>query len=255
MYDLDRILRETFLARAEYLECVDSTNRRATEVALEGGPLPFLIAAQRQTAGRGRGAHRWWTGPGALVFSLAVAAETIGVERSRAPLASLAVGVAVADAVAPWLPSGAVALRWPNDVLAAGRKLSGILIEVLSNRRHVIGIGVNTNNTMADAPMELQSVATTLRDRTGRRYDPTETLLVVLNRLDRVFADLRNHPETVAARADVLCWQRGRRLAYRQGDRLIEGRCAGIASDGALLLETSSGVTPIYTGTPVDFES
>lgn len=255
MYDLERILRETFLARAEFLECVDSTNNRAAQAATDGGLLPFLIAARRQSAGRGRGLHRWWTGPGALAFSLALAPETMGVDRRRTPMASLAVGVAVVEAVASWLPIGAVGLRWPNDVLASDRKLCGILVEVLPNGRYVIGIGVNTDNTMADAPPELQSVATTLRDLTGRRFDPTESLLAVLHSLDRVFAELRAHPETVAARADGLCWQRGQRLAFQQGDRRIDGRCVGVASDGALLLETSSGVAPIYTGTPVDVES
>ena len=64
--DIDRILRETFVARAEYHPSLGSTNDRAAErAAQDGGELPLLVAAERQTAGRGRAANRWWTGPGA----------------------------------------------------------------------------------------------------------------------------------------------------------------------------------------------
>ena len=76
-----------------------------------------------------------------------------------------------------------VGIHWPNDVHvrisqpqgeADDRKLAGILVEVLPDRRHVIGIGLNVNNTLADAPAELRDTAATLRDLSGREHDRTE---------------------------------------------------------------------------------
>ena len=86
------------------------------------GELPLLVVADRQTAGRGRGANRWWTGPGALAFSLLVDGRTVGADRSRSPLVALAAAVAVVDTVAPLLPAHQVGIHWPNDVLVAERK-------------------------------------------------------------------------------------------------------------------------------------
>ena len=77
----------------------------------------------------------------------------------RAPLVALAAAVAVAETLAPLLPDHQVGLHWPNDVLAGRQKLAGILIEVLAGGRHMVGIGVNTNNTLADAPLELRQTS------------------------------------------------------------------------------------------------
>ncbi len=204
MIDLGAILRETFVARAEHHESITSTNDRAAQRALDAtAELPLLVVAGRQTAGRGRGGNRWWTGPGALCFSLAVDAQTVAAD-DRSPLVAVAVGLAVVATVAPRLPHQPVGIHWPNDVLAGSRKLSGILVEVLPNRRHVIGVGLNSNNTMADAPPELRSVACTLRDLSGKEHDQTALLIELLQRMEREFERLRQEPDRVAAQADAI---------------------------------------------------
>ncbi len=283
MIDVVRILRETFVARAEHHPTLGSTNDRAAQCAAQGvKELPLLIVVDEQTAGRGRGANRWWTGRGALAMSLLLDAETVAIERNCSPLVALAAAVAVADAVAPLLPNHTVGLNWPNDVMACekkvtgtvcrngpegashkrclspfsrmadSRKLAGILIEVLADRRHVIGIGLNANNTLADAPAELQSTAGTIRDLSGKTHDQTDILVDLLKRLEQAFSKLRQEPANIAARADALCLQRGRTLALQLGDRRATGRCRGIAPDGALLLETSVDVEAFYSGCVTD---
>ncbi len=125
MIDVVRILRETFVARAEHHPTLGSTNDQAARCAARGvKELPLLIVADEQTAGRGRGAKRWWTGRGALAVSLLVEAETVAAERLRSPLAALAVAAAVADTVAPLLPNHRVGINWPNDVMCE-EKVSG----------------------------------------------------------------------------------------------------------------------------------
>ena len=163
--------------------------------------LPLLIAADRQTAGRGRGTNRWWTGPGSLAFSLLM--RNVGwdqrVQASAGPpasvsgapaLASLAAGLAVVDAIAPLVPGHQFGIHWPNDVMLDGRKLAGILIEALPQGRQVIGIGINTNNSAADAPAEVRSRVATLRDATGRTHDSAELLIFILNRLRERLVEL-----------------------------------------------------------------
>jgi BirA family transcriptional regulator, biotin operon repressor / biotin---[acetyl-CoA-carboxylase] ligase len=249
MLQTDRILANTFVASVECHETLDSTNNRAIKCAgASDRQWPLLIVAEEQTAGRGRGGNRWWTGPGSLAFSLLLGPEHLGAVRPRIqPLLALAAGIAVTESCLPLLPGHPLGIHWPNDVMAAGRKLAGILTEVLPGA-HIIGIGVNTNNTMADAPPELHGAASTIRDLMGQTCDSTETLITILQRLDVWLARLRASPAEVAARADELCLQRGRLLTATSGQQIITGRCLGIAADGALRLETPEGERLVYSG-------
>jgi BirA family transcriptional regulator, biotin operon repressor / biotin---[acetyl-CoA-carboxylase] ligase len=253
--DLDRVLRETFVVRAEFHSTIGSTNDYAARCVAQGdGPLPLLVVAGQQTAGRGRGTNRWWTGSGALALSVLVDAATVGAQQGQSPLVAVAVAVAVVEAVTPRVVgqvanlSHPVGIHWPNDIMIEGRKLAGILVEVLSDRRHIIGIGINSNNTLADAPVELRDTAATLRDLTGQPHDPTALLVDLMVQLDRHFMRLRDAPATIAARANELCSQRGQVLNLQWGDRTITGRCHGIAADGAILLETAVGLEMFYSG-------
>jgi len=247
--DTHRLLRETFVARVEHHAAIGSTNDRAKQCAAEGaGPLPLLVVADVQTAGRGRGANRWWTGRGSLACSLLVDVGSLSVDRSRWTLVGILAGVAIVETVAPLLPSHLVGLRWPNDVYAAGRKLAGILVEVVSDRLHVIGIGLNTNNALAEAPAELRDTATTLVELTGIQHDQTTILATLLHRVEDGLRELAAAPERVGARADAMCLQRGKMLTVQSGQRSVTGRCAGIAADGALLLDTPDGRQKLYSG-------
>jgi BirA family biotin operon repressor/biotin-[acetyl-CoA-carboxylase] ligase len=249
MQNLRKILEKTFVADVEHHAAIASTNDRAIQcAALPGVKLPLLILADRQTAGRRRGSNRWWTGSGSLAFSLLLGPESAGAGRPRSPLVALAAGVAVVEAVAPLTPGHAIGIHWPNDVTLDGRKLAGILIEVLADGKLIIGIGINTNNTAADAPEEVRGRIVTLLDVTGREHDGAELLVAVLGQLQGQLALLSVAPETVAARTHELCLQRGKRLRITRGDQQIEGRCMGIAADGALMLEIDGRPQAVYSG-------
>ncbi len=218
--DIDRVLRETFVARVEYHASIGSTNNRARECAgSTPGLLPLLIAADTQTAGRGRGSNRWWTGRGSLACTLLLDMAAMGVGRPWWSLVGIAAGVAVVEAVAPYAPSHPIGLHWPNDVYVASRKLVGILVEGFGGRFHGIGIGVNTNNSVADAPLELQQTATTLFDLTGIRYDQTSILVAMMQSLERCLRQLAAAPEELSLRADAICLQRGQELTLQTENR------------------------------------
>jgi BirA family biotin operon repressor/biotin-[acetyl-CoA-carboxylase] ligase len=255
MLNLRKIRENSFIADVEHYESIPSTNDRAIAAAGEpGARLPLLIVTDAQTAGRGRGSNRWWTGQGSLAFSLLM--QTVGwdkrVSTSAGPqstLISLAIGVALIDALAPLVPGHEIGIHWPNDVILDGRKLAGVLVEVMSGGQVVIGVGINTDNTAADAPVEVRPRVATLFDANGRKHDATALLIAVLNDLEKRIAELASAPEQITARTHELCLQRGTKLQVCRSRQVIQGVCQGIAADGALVLEVDGQSQAIYSGT------
>jgi BirA family biotin operon repressor/biotin-[acetyl-CoA-carboxylase] ligase len=228
--DVPQLLNATFIQSVEHHASIDSTNDRAKQLAVAGPEkLPLLIVADQQTCGRGRGTHRWWTGRGSLAFTLLLNALEEGIPRARSPLVALATAVALAETVAPLLPGRTVGIHWPNDLYVEGRKMAGILVEMPSERYCVVGAGLNTNNSLDQAPAEIRPTVTTLRDLTGIEHDHTEILCSLLNHLAGLLQQLNATPESVAASANAMCLQQGQTLTLRMGDRTVVGTCRGNA--------------------------
>ena len=241
---------DTFLASVEHHATLGSTNDRGKALAREGGvDLPLLVLTDRQTAGRGRGANRWWTGPGSLAFTLLVDTGPWNVPRERVSLTALVAGIALVEAVASRIAQNPVGLHWPNDVYVGDRKLAGILVEMPTENRLVVGVGVNTNCRLADAPTELHERVATMFDLTGEFQDHTGLLVDWLHGWKSWSRLLSSRGEEIGRRADALCLQRGQSLQIRLGSDLHQGRCLGIAPDGALRLETSTGIREFHSGT------
>jgi len=236
--------------RLELLDACASTSTLLLERARSGAPHGQVIACELQSAGRGRRGNSWQSGlGGSLTFSL-----LWRFAQGPAGLAglSLAVGVAVARA----LDSAGVAqvrLKWPNDLLHAGRKLGGILIEVHGDASGptaaVIGIGLNLRlrtslrDAIAQAVTDLASISPQLPQRNRLL---AATLIELAQVLDlfaaQGFAPLRE--EWTARHA-----HQGKAVTLTSGDgKTISGRAAGVAGDGALLLETARGVERFISG-------
>jgi len=199
---------------------IGSTNDRARELAAAGAPHGTVVTAGAQTAGRGRQGRTWTAPPGSsLLLSL--------VLRESDALLPLRAGLAVAD-----VAGAGAAVKWPNDVLVAGRKVAGILAEARPQEGWtVLGIGLNVALDVRVLPTELQEVAGTL-GRSPRELEPTLTEL--LSALERWLAE--GVPAVVAAlrERDALL---GRRLEWTGG----AGVGAGIDHAGALLVRRDDG--------------
>lgn len=248
--DIDLVLKNTMAVHAEYLDEVESTNDYAKQIA--GAPdstLPLLVLADQQTAGRGRGAKLWWSAEGSLTFSLLVDPARWTSSRQEFGLVALAAGLAVVEAVRPFLASHLVGLHWPNDVYADGKKLAGILIESPCANRLIIGIGLNWNNRFEVAPADVRGRGTSVGELTGQPQNPTNGLIAVLQRLEAMLDTVKNEPARIIELADLDCSQRGRTLAVQSGDRVVEGRCLGISAGGALRLKTPEGIVELISGT------
>lgn len=245
-----RLAAHPAIAGVEHHASIGSTQDRATELARIGGvALPRLVVAEEQTAGRGRGANRWWTGRGSLAFSLLWHPDNWNLPREPMPDRALAVGVAIVETLKPLVPRDVpVGLHWPNDVYAGGKKIAGILVDVLSDGQHVIGVGLNVNNSLAAAPDDVRARATSLIELAGHAFDRTVVLLDLLTQLRTTLVEHVATPEHFGRRYNELCLQHGRTLTIDVAGRQTTGACAGIAPDGALLLETADGSQRFYSG-------
>jgi BirA family transcriptional regulator, biotin operon repressor / biotin---[acetyl-CoA-carboxylase] ligase len=247
----------TFVRTVDYHREVTSTNTRALSLAEDPTvALPALVLAERQTAGRGRGSHRWWSAPGALTFSLLVSRDK-ALDETAWPRVALTTGLAVCDALQQLRPGLEIGLKWPNDVFVQSRKICGVLVEVPPRMptRLVIGVGVNVNNAMAAAPDRVPHTAISLIDVTGYPFDLTLVLIRILQQIASQFEALDRVPTALVSRWQELCMLTGRRVRVEAGQRATVGTCQGIDDAGALLLQTAQGVERCVSGVVTMFSS
>ena len=234
---------------------LDSTNSHALAVAARVETvLPRLILATEQTAGRGRGAHLWWSDPGALCFTLAIDANEYGLPPSQWPLIALSLAAVWCDLLAAPGIDLAAQIKWPNDLYCAGRKLGGILVEPIAcdddrpSTRLAIGCGMNVNNRLDQAPRELRTRAISLLELLDRELSLDELLAELIPPFTAALSLLARDPMALAERWQRRCYLRGRNVTVQEGDRLVRGDCAGLQSDGGLLLTTEQGPHRCYSG-------
>lgn len=215
--------------------------------------LPILLAAEEQTAGRGRRGRKWRSAPGAgATFSI--------LRRMRcAPPAlaglSLAVGVAAVRALRA-LGAIDVALKWPNDLLAggknAGAKLGGILIQTRVQGPEVVavvGIGINCRRVRA-LGMQLRRSVAALDDLVQPALERNAVIAAIAREvLAALQAYERSGLPAFAADWRALHAHEGQRLRVRLDDgRTVSGVAAGLAPSGALRLRTRSGTRDVASG-------
>lgn len=219
-----------------------STNVEAARRAVEGAPEGLGIVAAEQTAGRGR-RERHWVSPkdAGLYFSIILRPQ---MDQNVWPLLTLMAGVAVHGAL---LDSCGLAtdIKWPNDILANGKKLCGILSETVETpmgRAVVVGIGINLTNK--SFPGELDQVATSIEASTGE----TPNLDSVLKALIRVFASQYQvlcqptGPEEIIARwSSHSSYGTGKLIHVTDANETFTGTTRGLERDGALRVETDAG--------------
>lgn len=210
-------------------------------------PGPLVVRADVQTGGRGRLGRSWSSPAGGLWCTVALPppralVDDPGLAGALGPL----VGLAVVEALSGLVELEDLELRWPNDVLAGEKKLSGVLVETTAGGPLLIGVGINANLDPAQLGDGLRTPATTLRELTGREHDLDELAIVVgrhvLGRVGSLGA--------VGIPSEVL-EAIERRLAYRDrtvvvGDR--SGSIVGLAPTGALRLCTGAGLVEVVSG-------
>ena len=253
--DADAIREATFVRSVELYDTLPSTNDRAVALAAERDlETPALVVTLLQTAGRGRGTNTWWAAEGALTFSLILDTGQWGIAQRDWPRLSLMTAVAVCDALSELAPRNSLAIKWPNDVLLDGSKVAGILIESPSNASHtenrlVVGVGMNVNNSRQSAPREVKATSVALCDATGRECDVRPILVGFLTALEARMKQLAANDRSLAETWQQRSWLTDQEVIITANGQSFEGRCLGIADDGALLVERLLATERVYSGT------
>ncbi|WP_242372511.1 biotin--[acetyl-CoA-carboxylase] ligase [Anaeromyxobacter sp. SG26] len=230
-------------------EELGSTNDRAKELAEAGAEHGTIVVAETQTAGRGRRGRAWVSPPRRNLYFSAILRPDLSP--ARAPELTLVASIAICEAIRQ---AGVEAgIKWPNDLLASGRKLAGILTELAAepDRVHwvVIGVGVNVNARAEDFPEELRAEATSLaierRTPAPRALFAAACFTALEDWIDRHaeegFGVIR---EAWRERSVTL----GREVTVRTDGREIVGIAEDIDATGALLVRGRAGVERILSG-------
>ena len=201
------------------------------------------MTAETQTRGRGR-LGRTWVSPPRSGLYLSVLLRP-NLPASTAQSLTFLGAVAMARALQRSCRL-AVRLKWPNDLLADGLKLGGVLTECGVARgvirSAVVGIGVNVNLSEARLPEALRGIATSVSARRGRRVSRARLLEAFVVEMDRRYAALKAEgPAALLAEARALIGMAGRIVRVALGDRVVEGSVRGLDEEGALLLRLPSG--------------
>jgi BirA family biotin operon repressor/biotin-[acetyl-CoA-carboxylase] ligase len=218
---------------------IDSTNSEARRLAQTGERGPVWITALSQTAGRGRRGRAWDSAVGNLAATLLVSPARDG----RAQL-SFGAALAVADTAARFAPHADICVKWPNDVLASGCKLAGILLEGEGDWL-AVGIGIN----LVSHPEGTEVAATSLAALGAAVPSPDEALTLLAARfahwydrwMEQGFEPLR---AAWLARAGGL----GTTIRARLPQAEHKGVFEGIDADGALLLNQQGTLRVISAG-------
>ena len=219
---------------------IGSTNQRALELAKTGAPHGTLVAADEQTAGRGRAGKAWITPPNsALAFSVVLRPAWLGPQ-SVAPLNALG-ALAVSDALAGLGASPQI--KWPNDVLLHRRKVAGVLVEGSwvgpSLECVVLGSGVNVRPASLPGEGSVDFVATCVDEALGRRVEREGLLAAILERLASWLEQLGS--------ADILqAWEsrlafKGEEVCLQTPEGEVRGTLLGLAENGCVRVRLREG--------------
>lgn len=224
-----------------HYDTIGSTNDEARRLAGLGAEHGTVVHADQQNAGRGRLARAWFSPPGNLYMSLLL---RLDLPARRLSELSFLAAVAVADMVAQLLPPRVgITLKWPNDVLADGGKISGILLETFDDAT-VLGIGVNVLLAPATAGYQTATIAALGGIAT---VDGARDLL--LGALERRLAEwLAQGFEPIRLAWLARAYPIGTPLRVNVGHQPLTGGFAGLDHDGALLLDTEAGQRRVVVG-------
>lgn len=238
---IKKFLHTDFFGKTMYVfDSIDSTNVRAKSLAASGAPHGTLVAADMQTAGRGRLGRSFFSPQGAGVYFTLVLRPDFGAD--SALLITSAAAVAVCRAVDK-IASVSTQIKWVNDIYLDGKKLCGILTEAVSNFESgeveflAVGIGINVTN---DAfPDELSDTATSVSVHTQVKPDRCELIAQVLNEFEKIYKTLekREYMEEYRERSCVL----GKRVYALRAGTKREVFVKGIDDDGALIVKNEKG--------------
>lgn len=234
------------------MDTVVSTQEEAKALAEAGLPEGTAVQAECQTGGRGRRGRPWHSPAGKGIWMSVVLRPPLPL--AATPQLTLLTGVAVCRAVRR--VSGVEAgIKWPNDLLAGGRKICGILLESALREGRlaytIAGIGIDVNLAEEDIPPELRERATSLLlERGGRPVDRQQLAGAVLEELEQLYDGyLKEGFGEARAAWEAMSVTLGRQIAAQCGEERVTGVAVGLSPEGSLLVRDDAGsIVTIHSG-------
>ena len=217
-------------------DCVTSTNTILKELVPSGLPEGFVLAAEKQTGGRGRLGRSFESPEGGLYLSMLLCPVCRPEEiATLTPCAAVAVSRAIEKvcAIAP-------EIKWPNDLQANGRKLCGILTEstAFRGKRYVIiGIGLNVNTDISALPPEVRETAASVLCETGERTDIKKLAAEIIRELDRMAESWADDKSYCIEEYREKCSSIGCDIYLIRGEEKIEAHSLDVDESFALIVE------------------
>lgn len=234
--------------RLHVYDSVSTTMEEAHRLVAAGAGHGTLVVAEEQQAGRGRRGRAWHSPAGKGIWMSLVITPPITLQ--FAAQITLLTAVALCRAVRRTARVDA-GIKWPNDLLVSGKKISGILVESSGEdervRYMVVGIGVNCNATGDDYPPELSSVAASLYMLSGTLVNRGELIASIMNELSALYElYIQQGFEPIRTLWDSLSITLGSKVRTADG---VDGVAESINDHGALLIRTADGdVRKLYSG-------
>lgn len=235
----------------EYKPSIDSTNQLAKKLAYHGAADGTIVVAEEQTGGKGRLDRKFFSPRGkGIWFSVILRPNLLPKD---APKCTLMAAVAVAEAMKRFNLKAEI--KWPNDIMHDGRKLVGILTEMTGEIGKisyiVIGVGINVNIKRKEFPKDLRDVAASLSELTGDEISRVKLFRAVLEEFDKLYCKINK-----SGFDEILKLWRKYNITLGKNIRVISasdgksftGKAIDLNADGALIVETKSGLKAVYAG-------
>lgn len=233
-----------------YYDETDSTNTRAKEAGEAGATAGTLFVADKQNAGKGRRGRQWSSPSGENVYMTLLLRPKI--HPSKAAEMTLLMALAVADGIRK-VTGEEIGIKWPNDVIMSGKKVCGILTEMSTEIEYinhvVIGVGINVNQETF--PEEIQSVATSLKNETGRTIPRAELTAAIMDSFERIFGKFLETENLAGVKEEYeeMLLNMNQRVRVLRPDSEYKAVALGITDTGELIVRTDDGkIVEVYAG-------
>ena len=219
----------------------ESTNNDLKNIIKQSdAPVFSAVTAERQLSGRGRLGRSFLSPSGGLYFSLAY---PLTGDEKNIPFLTLLAGLAVSDAINE-LTGAATLIKWPNDIYLGGRKLGGILTELISCRGLTAVVGIGINLSEKNFPGELQDIATSFSHEGITAPDKAALMNSITEKLDRLVYDdgcLYNVKDSLHQKLRERSFSIGKAVRYNAGNEEIKGIVTDIKNTGAAEITLPDG--------------
>ncbi|OXS61162.1 biotin--[acetyl-CoA-carboxylase] ligase [Cohnella sp. CIP 111063] len=186
---LPKLRTTSFGRRLTLLDVTDSTQNELRKLAEQGAAEGTLVIAEQQTSGRGRMGRSWVSPFGKGIWMSLLLRPPVPLPLT--PQLTLLAAVALSRAISQQLPELDIGIKWPNDLLVGGKKISGILLESAAEDERlnyvVVGLGVSANLEAGDYPEELLDKAVSLKMASGETVNRSALIASVLEQFEQLY--------------------------------------------------------------------